>query len=76
MKTEQELYYEANNIIADERLWYPTATVFENAPLALIQSALQTKMHTIEWVLGIPLTGIGKHRKEKTKPKLYLKAVK
>lgn len=29
---------------SDERLSYPTATVFENAPLALIQLELETKI--------------------------------
>lgn len=32
---------------SDERLSYPTATVFENAPLALIQLELETKIKVI-----------------------------
>jgi len=36
---------------ADERLGYPTATIVENAPLALIQLSLQTKINALRWAL-------------------------
>ena len=35
----------------DERLSYPAADVFSNAPLALIQTDLEAKVRTLEWVL-------------------------
>ncbi len=35
----------------DERLGYPTATVDVNAPLALIQCALQHQVRALEYVL-------------------------
>jgi hypothetical protein len=51
-------------ILADERLSYKTATVFSNAPLALIQYGMQVELHTLQRVLGIELTNIGKLRGE------------
>lgn len=44
---------ELNIVVSDERLSYPTATVFENAPLALIQLQLKTKRDTLLWVLNL-----------------------
>jgi hypothetical protein len=35
----------------DERLGYPTATVFENAPLALIQCGLENQRRSLKYVL-------------------------
>lgn len=35
----------------DERLGYPTATVFENAPLALIQCGLESQRRALKYVL-------------------------
>lgn len=37
-----------NEIKSDERLSYPTATVFENAPLALIQLGLESRINELE----------------------------
>ena len=37
----------------DERLSYPTATVFENAPLALVQCGLENQVRALKWVLKI-----------------------
>jgi hypothetical protein len=51
-------------ILGDERLSYRTATVFANAPLALIQWGLETELHTLERVLGIERTDIKKLRGE------------
>lgn len=42
----------------DERLAYPTATVGTNAPLALMQVALETELHTLERVMGLSLSKI------------------
>lgn len=52
MKTEQEIRAELATIDADVRYHYEPATVFENAPLALIQTALEIKAQTLAWVLG------------------------
>jgi hypothetical protein len=38
---------------ADERGHYPIATVFENAPLALIQLKLETGKQELGWVLKL-----------------------
>lgn len=40
-------------IKADDRLEGPTATVFENAPLALMQLKLETMAQTLQWVLRL-----------------------
>lgn len=39
----------------DERYHYKPATVFENAPLALIQLEMETEARVIAWVLGVPV---------------------
>jgi hypothetical protein len=53
MKTEQEIKDKLAELQSDERLGYPIATVFENAPLALIQADLEAKIAALKWVLGI-----------------------
>lgn len=53
MKTETEIKKRLAEIDADERYHYSPATVFENAPLALIQTALETEAQALAWVLGI-----------------------
>lgn len=40
-----------DEVQADERLSYPTATIQENAPLALEQLALETWRSALRWVL-------------------------
>jgi hypothetical protein len=37
----------------DERLGYPTATVVENAPLALVQCGLENQLRALRWVCSI-----------------------
>lgn len=41
---------------ADERNYYPIATVFVNAPLALIQLGLSTRINLLEDLLNLPLS--------------------
>jgi len=53
-----------NEILNDSRTTAKTATVFENAPLALIQYGLTTELHTLQKVLGLPLTKISELRGE------------
>ncbi len=65
MKTKEEIEQEINEILSDERLSYKTAVVFTNAPLALVQFALETKLHTLQWVIGVERTDIKKLRGEK-----------
>ena len=64
MKDQEEIQQKIDQILADERMSYKTATVFANAPLALIQHAMVTELHTLQWVLGQPLTDIRKLRGE------------
>ncbi|MDP2104627.1 MAG: hypothetical protein Q8J76_01430 [Desulfobulbaceae bacterium] len=51
MKTEEEIKERIKLIESDKRLKYKTATIVENAPLALIQLELETKRDTLKWVL-------------------------
>lgn len=56
MKSEKEITEKLEELKSDERLTYAAATVFENAPLALIQLSVEAQIHTLEWVLGLPLS--------------------
>lgn len=47
MKTQAQI----EEVMADERLGYPTATVFENAPLAMVQLELETKRDLLREIL-------------------------
>ncbi len=51
MKSKQEIQEKLFDVEKDERLSYPTATVIENAPLALIQLSLETKRDILRWIL-------------------------
>jgi hypothetical protein len=59
MKTITEIKAAIAEIDADERYHYPTATVFENAPLALIQLGMRQKAEALAWVLGIKAPKFG-----------------
>lgn len=37
----------------DERLYYPSATIFANAPLAIIQIDLTVELNTLERMVGL-----------------------
>lgn len=63
MKTKKEIAYRIAELLADERLHYPTATVFENAPLALIQLSGETELKTLCWILGIPMPQLRPEKK-------------
>ena len=52
MKTKQEIETKLKEIKADKRLGYPTATIVENAVLALTQLSLEKQRNTLEWVLN------------------------
>lgn len=53
MKTKKEIKAALTAIESDKRLSYKTATIVENAPLALIQLELETQQATLKWVLEI-----------------------
>ncbi len=53
MSTREEVEAMVKEIKTDERLAAPPATVTVNAPLALIQLELQTKLRTLNWVLRL-----------------------
>jgi len=51
----------------DERLTYKSATVFSNAPLALIQLQLSSELNALEWALGLPQSKMPLPKKEAIK---------
>jgi hypothetical protein len=54
MKTIQQIKQRIDELKADERLYYPSASVFANAPLALLQNAMAAELNALEWALDIP----------------------
>jgi hypothetical protein len=53
MKTEREIKDRLDAIDRDERFHCEAATVFENAPLALIQTGMESEARALAWVLGV-----------------------
>jgi len=53
MKTQAEIEARMAEVDADPRYHYPPAIIETNAPLALIQTVLETQARTLAWVLGI-----------------------
>ncbi len=53
--TRDAIVTRLQEIESDERIWYSAATVFSNAPLALIQFGLTTEAQTLRKVLNLPL---------------------
>lgn len=51
-------------ILADKRLAQKTATIEVNSILTLIQLQMETELHTLQKVIGEPLTNIKQLRKE------------
>ncbi len=51
MKTEEQIRKRLDEIESDERLKYKPATVEVNAPLALVQTHLETASGILRWVL-------------------------
>ena len=56
MKTEKEILERLNELKSDKRNYYGRSTIFENAPLALIQYALSTEINCLEQILELPLS--------------------
>lgn len=65
MKSKKEIEAQLEKLKSDVRLTYPTATTFENAPLALHQLAEEMKIHALEWVLGLLLASFPLKLKKK-----------
>ena len=51
MKTKEEIQAKLEELQKDERVSYPPADVFSNAPLALIQTELESMIKALKWVL-------------------------
>jgi hypothetical protein len=58
MKSQHEIRARIKELLADDRLHYRTATVFENAPLALVQLGMEMEIRALAWVLGEPMPKI------------------
>lgn len=52
MRSEKEIKEMLEKLQKDEKLSYPTANVFENAPLAMIQLTLKTQIGLLKWILN------------------------
>jgi len=53
MKTEKELLKRLDEINSDDILQRPCETTETNAPVALMQLALEVERTVLQWVLGI-----------------------
>ena len=51
MKTETAIVIKLHELESDDRLKGPAATVFNNAPKALIQQGLESQIDILKWVL-------------------------
>lgn len=56
--TKRQIRQRIAEILADERLSYSPANIFNNAPLALVQVTLRTELHTLQRVLGVEPTNV------------------
>jgi hypothetical protein len=61
---EDQIKARIEELLGDERLSYKTANIVINAPLALIQLSIEVELHTLQKVLGLPLTNFKKLREE------------
>ncbi len=52
MKNKKEIEARLKEVESDERLHYPSADIFSNAPLALIQVALENQRDILKWILS------------------------
>ena len=63
MKTQIEIDNMLSRVEGDKRLYYGTAIIQINAPLALIQLVLETQSNTIRDILGLPRRDFVRERK-------------
>ncbi len=54
MKTEEEIRARIKELESDERHSYKPANVFSNAPLALIQTSINSELSGLYFALGEP----------------------
>lgn len=53
MRTREEIEAKLKEIMSDERLGYERASIFSNAPLAIIQTHLAAQVSALRWVLDL-----------------------
>ena len=51
MKSVNEIIFEIGKILQDARTNYPPANIFSNAPLALIQTSLESRLLAFMWMI-------------------------
>ena len=54
MLSEEKIREKLEELKSDERMYYPTANVFSNSPLALIQMGIGAEINALEEVLQLP----------------------
>lgn len=64
MISQEQIQGMLTEVENDERLYYPAADVFSNAPLALIQVQLETKSSLLRSILEMPKLDLNKLRKK------------
>lgn len=62
--TDDQIKARIKEIKNDSVFKLKTADLFSNSPRAIIQIGMETELHTLEKVLGLPLTDVKKLRKE------------
>ncbi|HDZ25558.1 hypothetical protein LCGC14_0963650 [marine sediment metagenome] len=65
MITREYIEAKLELVFDDERIWQPSATVIENAPLALIQMSLEARAFTLCEILEITFEEAKKEYKRK-----------
>lgn len=68
MKSEKEIEAILIEVENDERLYYKTAIVFSNAPLALIQCSLEVRSSLLRKILDKPTLNFYELRDKKNQP--------
>jgi len=51
MKTVKEIRHKLRELTSDSRMKQPPADIHTNAPLALVQLEMESKINTLKWVL-------------------------
>lgn len=67
MKNADAITAKLAELKSDMRLTYPPANIQINAPLALCQIEAETKIRTLEWVLGLPFSKFPLPKPKKTR---------
>lgn len=53
MQDKQAILAKIDEILSDDLMWQPAYQIDENAPAALMQTALENRLGALCWVLGL-----------------------